>query len=85
MSNVHKSVFAEYARSKVVEIDFSEENPEKKYDFGDEIGRLAFKLTVHHLSIYSVYIKWYKRTPKCLRYLPQKPPNCKISSSNLAA
>ena len=67
MSNVHKSVFAEYARSKVVEIDFSEENPEKKYDFGDEIGRLAFKLTVHHLSLlslYSVYIKWYKSTPK---------------------
>jgi hypothetical protein len=66
MSNVHESVFAKYQRRDDVQLDFSEENPEKKYDFGDELGRLAFKLTVHHLSLYSVYIKWYKRTPKCL-------------------
>lgn len=44
MSNVHQSVFAEYQRSKDVELEFSEENPTTKYEFGDEIGRLASKI-----------------------------------------
>ena len=39
MSNMHKSVFEAYERSKDVVLEFSEENPETKYDFQDEIGR----------------------------------------------
>ncbi|XP_028409040.1 death-associated protein kinase 2-like [Dendronephthya gigantea] len=42
MANIHQSVFAEYQRSKDVELEFSEENPTTKYEFGDEIGRGAF-------------------------------------------
>lgn len=41
MSNVHESVFAKYERRNDVQLDFSEENPMEKYDFGDEIGRLV--------------------------------------------
>ena len=39
MSNVHESVFAKYERRNDVQLDFSEENPMEKYEFGDEIGR----------------------------------------------
>ncbi|WP_395241706.1 protein kinase, partial [Salmonella sp. s51933] len=42
MSSMHKSVFADYERRKDVQLDFSEENPEKIWKFGDEIGRGAF-------------------------------------------
>lgn len=41
MSNVHESVFAKYERRNDVQLDFSEENPMEKYDFGEEIGRLV--------------------------------------------
>lgn len=39
MSKIHESVFAKYQRRNDVQLDFSEENPMKKYEFGDEIGR----------------------------------------------
>jgi hypothetical protein len=41
MSAQHKSVFADYENRGKVELTFSEENPEKNYEFGDEIGRLV--------------------------------------------
>ena len=42
MSGVHQSVFASYEQRNKVDLEFSEENPETKYDFGEEIGRGAF-------------------------------------------
>lgn len=42
MSTVHESVFAKYDRRNDVQLDFSEENPVTKWEFGDELGRGAF-------------------------------------------
>lgn len=39
---MHKSVFADYERRGDVQLDFSEENPEKTWEFGEELGRGAF-------------------------------------------
>lgn len=39
MSAMHKSVFADYERRGDVQLDFSEENPENNWEFGDELGR----------------------------------------------
>lgn len=42
MSAMHKSVFADYERRGDVQLDFSEENPENNWEFGDELGRGGF-------------------------------------------